>query len=129
MRRVLGGFSSDGDSVLVTGPDAGWWLTCGAGMDRSLTGVTMPPAAVAVTWYRRTPRSRKDTLRPGAQPAAGTCSLAVITVTGVNPAERPAPGWVPAALVRNSARAATTALRAGGYLAVVIADTVPDGWP
>lgn len=129
MRRVLGGFSSNGDSVLVTGPDAGWWLTCGADMDRTLTGVTMPPAAGAVAWYRRMPRSRRDTLRPGAQPAAGICSLAVITVTGANPAERPAPGWVPAALVRNSARAATAALRPGGYLAVIIADTVPDGWP
>lgn len=129
MRRVLGGFSGDGDSVLVAGPDAGWWLTYGAGMDRSLTGVTVPPAAGAVAWYRRMPLSRRDTLRPGVQPAAGACSLAVITVTGANPAERPAPGWVPAALVRKSARAATAALRAGGYLAVVIADTVPDGWP
>lgn len=129
MRRVLGGFSGDGDSVLVTGPDAGWWLTCGAGMDRSLTGVTMPSAAEAVAWYRRMPRSRRDTLHPGAQPPAGDCSLAVITVAGTSPAERPAAGWVPAAFIRNSARVAAAAIRPGGYLAVVIKDTVPDGWP
>lgn len=129
MRRVLGGFSSDGDSVLVTGPDAGWWLACGADMDRSLTGITMPPATGTAVWYRRTPHSRRDIIHPGARLAAGASSLAVITVTAANPAGRPAAGRVPAAFIRNSARAAAVALRPGGYLAVIIADTVPDGWP
>lgn len=128
MRRVLGGFSGDGDLVLVTGADAGWWLTCGAGMDRRLTGITVQPVARTVGWYRRMPRSRSD-IHPGVQPTAGVCSLAVITVAGASPAGQPAVGWVPAAFIRSAARTATAALRPGGYLAVIIADTVADGWP
>jgi hypothetical protein len=128
MRRALGGFSSDGDSVLVIGADAGWWLTSGAGLDRRLTGITMPSAARAVAWYRRMPCSQRD-INPDSWPTTGTCSLAVITVAGASPAEQSAAGWVPAAFIRNLAQAATTALCPGGHLAVVIADTVPDGWP
>jgi hypothetical protein len=128
MRRVLCGFSGDGDSVLVTGADAGWWLTCGAGMDRRITGISTPPKARTVAWYRRMPHSRSD-IHAAVQPAAGVCSLAVITVAGASPAGQPTAGWVPAAFIRSVARTATAALRPGGYLAVIIADTVEDGWP
>lgn len=128
MRRVLGGFSGDGDSVMVTGADAGWWLTCGASMDRGLTGITMPPVARSVTWYRRMPGTRSN-VHSDVQPAAGAYSLAVITVAGASPSEQPAAGWVPAAFIRSTARCATAALSPGGYLAVIIADTVADGWP
>jgi hypothetical protein len=127
MRRVLGGFSGDGDSVLVTGADAGWWLTCGADMDRSLTGITTPPAARTVARYCRIPH-RWDT-HPNLLPTAGACSLVVITVAGASPAGQLAHGWVPAAFIRGAARSATAALRPGGYLAVIIADVVAEGWP
>ena len=116
MLRVLGGFSARGDSVLVIGGDAGWWLACGAAMDRALTGVTVPPV---------TAMCRQPGEAPQAEPTGhrgGMVSLAVVTAarprqagTGRHAARR-----VPAASIRKAARPATGILRPGGHLIVVL---------
>lgn len=123
MLRVLGGFSARGDSVLVIGGDAGWWLACGAGMARALTGVTVTAGTAMCRQPGETRQAESAGLRDGM------VSLAVVTAarprqsgTGRHAAQR-----VPAASIRKAARPATGILRPGGHLIVVLTAFGPGG--